>query len=154
MDQNTNNTPNTNTPETPQVTTPTVTAAPVQNEQPVVTPVQNAQSTAEQINQAENQTTTQVTPPSSQPDSKKKVVVMSSVLVVALLLIGSIFYITGVMNSTKRLGQYKKVTTPRVSVKPTQPVMSQEEMDASKIDTGDPETDLKELEQDLSALDN
>jgi uncharacterized membrane protein len=92
-------------------------------------------------------------------NNKKQLMVVTGVVVVALFLLGSMFYIMGVVNRTKRLGAYKSTPTnvPQAAqqVQPTpQSQVSEEEQNAASVNTGDPTADINGLNKDLSTLGN
>jgi hypothetical protein len=88
------------------------------------------------------------------PEShKKKIALISTIGVIILFLLASIYYITGVMNRTKSMNfsNITPKTTQSIFLSPT-PALSSEENDVNSIDTGNPESDFTDLDQDLKSI--
>lgn len=160
-----NQTPAPTTPQTPEQPAATSNVAGATADQPTQTPPAASNPTAplaaEPITPAASQQTPaqptdqSATPPQSgTPDAhhpSKKTFIMIGVLVVTLLLAGGAMFVMNVNSKTQRLGAQK--TNPKKAPVPTAtPILSEEEMEIEAIDTGDPTTDLQELEKDVNTL--
>jgi hypothetical protein len=151
-----------------QTTTPTQEqtaqqpVTPVQETPAQVAPIQPVSTPA--VGQTPPVTTSPIQPvmPPVSPaaeGNKKQLIVATGVIVVALFLLGSMFYIMGVVNRTKRLSAIKASPTAVQQVKQQpqkaeQSSFSEEEQSAASVDTGDPTTDITGLNKDLSTFGN
>lgn len=106
------------------------------------------------------QPTNPITPPIQPPplpqasDSSKgsnKAVLFGGLGVIALAIIGGIYFLA--VQYSQKTAQVPEITPiPRVSASPTPPLVEATEKDINKIDLGNPENELKGIEQDLKEL--
>lgn len=136
--------------------------ATTQNVQPADAPVSQPakQNIGQDLTTAEVQPLTPSTPAQALPpagNSKKKLMLALGIFFIALFLIGSIAYLNGIINRTKRLGAYQAQPInmekyEQKSQKEKQPELSIEEQEAASVDTGDPKEDLRDLDLEFKNL--
>lgn len=80
-----------------------------------------------------------------------KTVLFGGLGVIALAIIGGIYFLA--VQYSQKTAQVPEITPiPRISLSPTPPLVEATEADIDNIDLGDPENDLKGLDQDVKQL--
>jgi hypothetical protein len=84
---------------------------------------------------------------------KKQITLIVAVGIVILFLLAGVYYITQVMNRTKRMDAINITPKPTqiLYLSPT-PIWSSEENDINSVDTGNPDSDIADLQKDLNTF--
>ncbi len=114
---------------------------------------------AEQPSAPITQTPLNPTPPpqvsNTAGKNKRALMVAIGIVFLIIILAASAVYVTGVLNRAKKITttppNQETVQTPTTSVIPQEPA-EETETEAELVDTGDPASDITELEQDSSSL--
>jgi hypothetical protein len=87
----------------------------------------------------------------SAKDGSKTTLILGAIAIIGIVVIGAIYFMA--VKYSEQVNNIPQITPiPRAAISPTPPVAEATEADIDTLDLGDPEEELKSIEQELNQL--